>query len=76
MPYYSVQSRAGTGPMRTYWIEAESVEQARTLVALNAPAAANARDAKLFDCLEDDTKRPPEGLIYSDSDGPIAIKRT
>jgi hypothetical protein len=61
--------------MQTYWIDAESAEQARTLVALNVPAAANARDTTLFDCLVDDTKRPPEGVIYCASEGPLAITR-
>jgi hypothetical protein len=71
MPYYGVQSRATAGQMQTYWIEAESVEQTRTLVALNVPAAANARDTTLFDCLVGDTKRLPEGVIYRGSEGPL-----
>jgi hypothetical protein len=62
--------------MRTYWLHADSEPQARTLVALNVPSAANARDAALFDCLLDDTKTPPDGLIHSDSEGPIPIART
>ena len=56
MPCYCVQSKARAGPMRTYWIDAESVDQARTLVALNVASATNARDATLFDCMLDDTK--------------------
>jgi hypothetical protein len=76
MPFYCVQSKASAGPMRTYWIDAKSVDQARTLVALNVASAANARDAALFDCMPDDTKRPPPGLIYSDSEGPTKITRT
>ena len=76
MPYYCVQSRSQAGPMRTYWVRAKSAALARALVALNVPSAANARDAELFDCLLDDTKTPPEGLIYSDSEGPITITRT
>jgi hypothetical protein len=73
MPYFSVQSRSGAGPMRTYWVHADSRKMARTLVALNVPGAAGARDEALFDCLEDDTKTPPEGLIFSDTGGPITI---
>jgi hypothetical protein len=42
-------------------------------VALNVPGAAGARDEALFDCLEDDTKTPHEGLILSDTGGPITI---
>jgi len=57
MPFYCVQSKASAGPMRTYWIDAKSVDQARTLVALNVASAANARDAALFDCMLDDTKK-------------------
>ena len=41
--------------MRTYWVHADSRTMARTLVALNVPGAAGAREA-LLDCLEDDTK--------------------
>ena len=74
MTYFCVQSRATAGPMRTYWVQADSAGAARTLVALNAPGASNVRDIALFDCLEDDTKTPPEGLIYSDTERPIAIK--
>ena len=76
MPFYCVQSKASAGPMRTYWIDAKSVDQARTLVALHVASAANARDATLFDCMLDDTKRPPPGLIYSHSEGPTKITRT
>ena len=73
MPYFCVQSRSGAGPMRTYWVHADSGKMARTLVALNVPGAGGARDEALFDCLEDDTKTPPEDLIFSDSGGPITI---
>lgn len=73
MPYYCVQSRSHAGPMRTYWVHADSPDMARTLVALNAPSAIDALDEKLFDCLPDDTKTPPAGMIYSDSGGPIRI---
>jgi len=73
MPYYCVQSRSNTGAMQTYWIHAESPQTARKLVALNVPWASAARDSKLFDCLEDDTKTPPPGMIYSDTRGPLPI---
>ena len=74
MAYYCVQSRSEAGPMRTYWVLAKSAQLARTLVALSVPAAVDARDEKLFDCMPDDTKTPPAGLIYSDTGGPIPIK--
>ena len=85
MPYYCVQSRPQAGPMRTYWVQAKSADLARTLVgemhyraaaalALNIAAAVDARDETLFDCIQDDTRKPPAGLIYSDTERPIAIK--
>ena len=66
MPYYCVQSRAAAGPMQTYWVLSESADDARTLIALNVPSAAEARDETLFDCLLDDTRTPPVGMIYGD----------
>jgi hypothetical protein len=74
MPYYCVQSRSQAGPMRTYWVQAKSAALARMLVALNVAAAVDARDETLFDCILDDTRKPPAGLIYSDTERPIAIK--
>ena len=74
MPYYCVQSRSQAGPMRTYWVQADSAKAARTLVALNVAAAVEARNETLFDCILDDTRKPPAGLIYSDTERPIAIK--
>ena len=74
MPYFCVQSRAAAGPMRTYWVQAQSTKAARALVALNVAAAVEARDETLFDCIQDDTRKPPVGLIYSDTERPIAIK--
>jgi hypothetical protein len=59
--------------MQTYWIQADSAQAARALVALNVSGASNARDKRAFDCFEDDTKAPPAGLIYSDTGGPITI---
>lgn len=74
MSYYCVQSRSQAGPMRTYWVQAKSAALARTLVALNVAAAVDARNETLFDCISDDTRKPPAGLIYSDTERPIAIK--
>lgn len=73
MAYFCVQSRATAGPMRTYWVQAKSAALARMLVALNVAAAVDARDESLFDCIQDDTRKPPAGLIYSDTERPIAI---
>jgi hypothetical protein len=60
--------------MPRYWVQANSADVARTLVALNVAAAIDARDETLFDCIQDDTRKPPAGLICSDTEGPIAIK--
>jgi hypothetical protein len=76
MSYYSVQSRATAGPMQTFWVRAKSADDARTLIALNVPSAAGARDKKLFDCLIDDTRTPPVGLIYGDNGGSFTISIT
>lgn len=76
MSYYCVQSRSQAGPMQTFWVLAKSANDARTLVALNVPSAAGARDKKLFDCLVDDTRTPPVGLIYGDNGGWFAISIT
>jgi hypothetical protein len=73
MPYYCGQSRATTGPMQTYWVHADSCKAARALVALNVPDTQAARNDRLFDCFEDDTKTPPPGMIYSDTRGPVPI---
>jgi hypothetical protein len=48
--------------MQTYWVH-----------SLNIAGTETARDEKLFDCFEDDTKTPPPGMIYSDVRGPIPI---
>lgn len=59
--------------MRTYWVHAESCTTARALVALNVAGIQGARNDKLFDCFEDDTKTPPPDMIYSDTGSPIPI---
>ena len=62
--------------MQTYWVLSKSANDARTLVALNVPDAAEARDETLFDCLVDDTKTPPVGMIYSDSGEAFLVSAT
>ena len=76
MSYYCVQSRAKAGPMQTFWVLAKSADDARTLVALNVSSASGARDKKLFDCLVDDTRTPPVGVIYGDNGGSFTISIT
>lgn len=72
MLYYFIQSRATTGPIQTYGVHADSWT-ARALIAFNVASTHGARNDKLFDCLEDNTKTPPPGMIYSDTRGPIPI---
>jgi hypothetical protein len=46
---------------------------ARKLVALNVSGAISACDGRAFQCYEDETKKPPAGVIYSDIGDPITI---
>jgi hypothetical protein len=67
MPYYP------RPPAVAYWVWADSADIARELVALNVGGAISARDGRVFQCYENDTMKPPPGIIYSDSRGPIPI---
>lgn len=58
-----------------WWVLADSPEQARRLVALNVPEAAQAEDLKVFDCVQNANKGPPPGVIYSKLNGTFTIKR-
>jgi hypothetical protein len=73
MPYYCVRSISLTAPLATYWVWAESADMARKLVALNVSGAISACDGRAFQCYEDETKKPPAGVIYSDIGDPITI---
>lgn len=74
MPHYCVWSDDDPEG-EAYWVLAPSCQVARHLVALNVDTARQANDPNAFDCLQDDKKNPPEGLIYRQLNGPIAIAR-
>ena len=73
MPYYCVRSISPTAPEEAFWVRAKSADIARQLVALNVSWARAARDGRLFRCYQDETKKPPAGMIHSDHRGPIPI---
>lgn len=56
-----------------FWLTASSAAMARRLLALNVTEAKDAEDGDIFDCDIDDTKLPPEGLIYHSHDAPTDI---
>ena len=49
----------------SYWLQATSHSNARRLVALNAPGAADAEKAEAFVCLVDPQRRPGLGFIIN-----------
>lgn|GEM_PF-1483582 len=59
----------------SFWVKASSSEEARKLITLNVPDAANAAEASQYRCEEDDQKSPPHGLIYHQQGRPITITR-
>ena len=61
----------------SYWVCADTKEQARRLIASNIPLAADAENGDIFDCDVDSnaSKRPPEGFIHRRLHGPVAIKK-
>jgi hypothetical protein len=56
-----------------FWLRASTPEEARHLVALNVDD--EAEDADLFDCVTDNAKAPPDGVIYRRYGGTIAITK-
>jgi len=58
-----------------YWVLAGTTLEARRLIARNVPGAAGVQDEQRFSCLFDDTKAPPEGLIYSRLHDPVTISK-
>ncbi|MAN79694.1 MAG: hypothetical protein CMF64_04810, partial [Magnetovibrio sp.] len=45
----------------SFWVKASSSEEARKLITLNVPDAANATESSQYRCEEDDQKSPPHG---------------
>ena len=57
----------------SYWVLADTASEARRLVARNIPEAANAEDETLWVVVSDNSKTPPEGVIYRKLEGPVTI---
>jgi hypothetical protein len=72
MPYFCIHVTT-SGDADSYWVKAETAQQACRLVALNIADAAEAIDAGRFDCQVDDSKKPPAGFIHRRLLGPVLI---
>lgn len=59
----------------SYWLQAKTSEEARSLLALNVEEAAEARDINKFECVLNRDKEPPFGLIYRRLHGPVTIAK-
>lgn len=64
MPFFAVSSNLGE-VMQSYWLEAGDEDEARWLVANNVSDAKLAVDSDVFECKQDRTLQPPNGLIVS-----------
>lgn len=73
MPHYRITPRKDEDP-ESYWVLAESEEEARRLVALNVEQAREAEDASRFECELGTEKQPPFGMIYRRFHGPLTIE--
>lgn len=58
-----------------YWLLADSDEEARRIVALNAREVGNAEDPAEYAAELDERKCPPHHLILRKSSYPVAIER-
>ncbi|HMR29755.1 MAG TPA: hypothetical protein PKA13_02550 [Geminicoccaceae bacterium] len=75
MPHYHVWSIEDSY-RESYWVLADSEEQARRLVALNVDGdAATATDPKRYRCTLSDERNPPFGVIYRGMGGTFTIER-
>ena len=74
MPHFHIW-RTDDDHADSYWVQAASEIEARSLVALNVSEATAATDANKFECGLDNTKQPPFGFIHRRLHGPIAIER-
>jgi hypothetical protein len=68
MRHYLVLPRRDVAHADSYWVLAPSQEEARRLVALNVPGASGAADDDAFECVLNDQRQPPPGLIYTQID--------
>jgi hypothetical protein len=72
MTSYRIAPVDGDG---AYWLQAESEEEARRLVALNVGEARGAEDPLRFTCAADDSKQPPRHLIMRRQSYPASIEK-
>ena len=57
--------KSGTTGGADYFVNADTVTQARAVVARSVPEAFQATDVLLYYCLPDNTQTPPRGVILS-----------
>lgn len=74
MPFYCVWTKEGIDP-DMYWMQADTEQQARALVATNVPGAAAAASADRFYSAVSTSKKPPRDFIHCRLYGPIPIVR-
>lgn len=72
MQCYRVTAINGEGE---YWLLANSEDEARRVVALNAGEARTAEDSAEYSAYVDEQKRPPHYLIIRKSSYPAAIEK-
>ena len=58
-----------------FWVQADSVQEARRLIALNVPSMGNARSANLTECRLDQTYSPGYGAIIQATGRTYTITR-
>lgn len=59
----------------SYWLKAATDEEARRLVVLNAPDAADVARPDVFKCELESDKSPPWGVILRQTGRPIKIEK-
>jgi hypothetical protein len=57
----------------SYWVQADSGDEARQMIAKSIPEAAEAEDEEKYTCRMSSTQTPPYGLIYRRLGGPVPI---
>jgi hypothetical protein len=62
-------------PDMGFWIQADSPEEARRLVALNVPNMENAEHPSFAQCGEDQTYTPPYGVIIEGSGRTYTVEK-
>ena len=58
-----------------YWLQAQSLRDARQIVALNVIGASDAKNSAAFSCLVDGLRRPPVGFIVDRAGRSMPIER-